>query len=260
MASFKREITALLGIFLVAIILFICPPVYFKILTLLIIFLTSLEISLLIFPDFFIFKIFIPLSSLLWAFFYFYPEIFFNFFLPIAIVIPLFLILFKKPDSKERILQLFASISVPVFTGYFGGSLAFLRTLEGEKKGLIYIIFILSMVWISDSLAYYIGKNFGKKKIAPEISPKKTVEGTIALFLGAIIVTIVFFKFSIISIILGLFMGFSSFFGDLFQSYGKRTLNIKDSGKFFPGHGGFWDRTDSLFFSSYIFYLFKTIQ
>ncbi|MEJ5167139.1 MAG: phosphatidate cytidylyltransferase [Thermoanaerobaculia bacterium] len=259
MASFKREITALFGILLVALFLFFLPPVYFHSLVLFIIFLTALEISFLFFSDFLIFKIFLPLFSLNWAYFYFFPEFFIKYLLPLNLIIPLLLILIKKPDSSTRALQLFGAISIPILTGYFGGSLAYLRTLEGEKKGLLYIIYILTLVWISDSLAYYIGKNFGKRKIAPNISPNKTVEGTISLFLGAIIITFIFFNFSAKNLLLGLFMGFASFFGDLFQSYAKRTLNIKDSGSFFPGHGGFWDRTDSLFFSSYIFYLFKTI-
>lgn len=259
MASFKREITALFGILLVAFILFFLPPIYFQILTFFIIFLTALEISLLFYKDFFIFKIFLPIFSISWAFFYFFPEIFLKFLLPLNLTLPLFLILMKPPNSINRALQLFGSISLPVLIGFFGGSLAFLRVLDGKKDGLIYVIYILTLVWVSDSLAYYIGKNFGKKKISPNISPNKTVEGTMALFTGAVIITLIFFKFSILNLILGLGMGFASFFGDLFQSYGKRTLNIKDSGSFFPGHGGFWDRTDSLFFSSYIFYLFKTI-
>lgn len=259
MVSFKREITAFLGIILVASVLFLLPPIYFQILTFLIIFLTALEISFLFFNDFFIFKIFLPLFSIFWAFFYFFPEFFLKFLLPFNLILPLFLILFKKPDSINRALQLFGSISIPALTGYFGGALAVLRTLNGNKDGLIYIVYLLTLVWVSDSLAYYAGKNFGKLKISPNISPNKTVEGTLALFIGAILITFIFFKFSLTNLILGIAMGFASFFGDLFQSYAKRTLNIKDSGKFFPGHGGFWDRTDSLFFSSYIFYLFKTI-
>lgn len=242
-----------------AFFLFFLPPLYFQILTLLIIFLTALEISFLFYDDFNIFKIFLPLFSFSWAFFYLFPDLFIKYFLPFNIIAPLLLILLKNPDSPKRALQLFVAISIPILTGYFGGSLVHLRTLEGEKKGLINIIYILALVWISDSLAYYIGKNFGKKKISPPISPNKTVEGTVSLLLGAIIITVIFFNFSVKNLILGIAMGLSCFFGDLFQSYVKRTLNIKDSGKFFPGHGGFWDRTDSLFFSSYIFYLFKTI-
>jgi len=258
-ASFKREITAFIGIILIAFILFILPPIYFQVLTFLFIFLTALEISFLICSDFLLLKIFIPLFSVSWGLYYFFKDFFLNFLLPINIIIPLFLILFKNPSSKERLLQLFFSISVPILTGFFGGSLAFLRILDGRKNGLNFVVYLLIMVWLSDSLAYYIGKNFGRKKISPNISPNKTVEGTLALLFGAIIVTLIFFGFSLSNLFLGTIMGFSSFFGDLFQSYSKRTLNIKDSGKFFPGHGGFWDRTDSLFFSSYIFYLVKSL-
>ncbi len=255
----KREITAFIGIIFIALILFYLPPIYFKIITFFVIFLTSIEVSLLISKDFFPYKILIPLISISWAFFYFYNGFFLKYLLPLNFLLPLFFILFKNPSSKDELLKLFSSIAIPIFIGYFGGSLAYLREMDGTKKGLFYIIYILTIVWVSDSLAYYFGKNFGKKKIAPNISPNKTIEGTLALFLASLLITLIFFKFSIFSLFLGFIMGVSSFFGDLFQSYAKRTLNLKDSGNFFPGHGGFWDRTDSLFFTSYIFYLIKSI-
>lgn len=259
MGSFKREITAIIGMIFVAFALFLLPEIFFQALVFIVIILTSLEISLLFIKHFSLFKIFIPLSSAGWVMFYFFLESFLNYILPLLLIIPLFLILFKIPDSKDRIIELFSAISIPIFIGYFGGSLAYLRTMDGTKTGLVYVIYLLTMVWVSDSAAYYIGRNFGKRKISPNISPNKTFEGTCALIISAIILTLLFFKFSLKSALLGLGMGFSSFFGDLFQSYLKRTLSIKDSGKFFPGHGGFWDRTDSLFFSSYIFYLIKTL-
>lgn len=259
MASFKREATAIFGILIISIFLFFLPPIYFQILTLLFIFLTSFEICLFLCNDFLLLKIFIPLFSISWAFYYFFQEFFLKFLLPLNLILPLFLILFKKPKSKERTLQLFSSISIPILTGLFGGSLAYLRTVKNEETGLKTVVYILIVVWVSDSLAYYIGKKFGRKKISPDISPNKTVEGTMALLLGSIIVTIIYFGFSFLNLIIGISIGFSNFFGDLFQSYCKRTLNIKDSGKIFPGHGGFWDRTDSLFFSSYVFYLIKSL-
>lgn len=259
MGSFKREITATIGIIITAFILFFLPEIFFQSLVFIVIILTSLEISHLFSRDFFLFKIFIPLSSACWVMFYFFLDYFIKYIFPLLFIIPLFLILFKNPDSKDRIIQIFSAISIPIFIGYFGGSLVFLRIMDGTKSGLVYVIYLLTMVWISDSAAYYVGRNFGKRRISPHISPNKTVEGTFALIISAIILTLIFFGFSIISALLGLGMGLSSFFGDLFQSYFKRTLEIKDSGKFFPGHGGFWDRTDSLFFSSYIFYLIKSL-
>ncbi len=259
MASFKREATAIFGILIISIFLFFLPPIYFQILTFLFIFLTSFEICLFLCNDFLLLKIFVPFFSISWAFYYFSQEFFLKYLLPLNLILPFFLILFKKPESKERTLQLFSAISIPILIGYFGGALAYLRIMENKEIGLKIVVYILIVVWVSDSLAYYIGKKFGKKKISPIISPNKTVEGTLALFFGSIIVTIIYFGFTISNLIVGLAMGFSNFFGDLFQSYCKRTLNIKDSGKIFPGHGGFWDRTDSLFFSSYIFYFIKSL-
>lgn len=259
MGSFKREITAFSGIILIAFVLFFLPAIYFQILVFIFIFLTSMEISSLFSNNFKPFLIFIPVSSISWALFYFSKEIFLNYLLPFCILTPFLLILIKKPPSKEELLKVFSSISIPILTGFFGGSLAFLRKLNGEKEGLNYVLYILILVWVSDSLAYYVGKNFGKNKISPQISPNKTVEGTLSLFFGAILITFIFFKINFYNLILGLGMGLSSFFGDLIQSYAKRALQIKDSGSFFPGHGGFWDRTDSLFFSSFVFYFIKNL-
>lgn len=120
--------------------------------------------------------------------------------------------------------------------------------------GLVYIFYTLFMIWATDSGAYFIGKAIGRKKLWPEISPNKTVEGSIggivcAMMIGALFISFSdipanFFAFLAITIVL------SSFgqIGDLVESALKRHFNVKDSGKILPGHGGILDRFDSWLF------------
>ena len=112
-----------------------------------------------------------------------------------------------------------------------------------------------------DTGAYFIGKMFGKHKLASVISPKKTIEGAIAGVVTAIIVSLAyrhFFMQDIITnkdaIIFALAISFVGQFSDLAESLFKRDCNIKDSGNILPGHGGMLDRFDSYLFCAPIFY------
>jgi phosphatidate cytidylyltransferase len=124
-------------------------------------------------------------------------------------------------------------------------------TVAIGKLSKSYFVLLLSIVWSVDTFAYLVGKYFGKRKLIPEISPKKTVEGAIGGVAGGVIVS------SIIGEYLGIFevsllTAFSLFvltlisqIGDLIESYIKRVFGIKDSGTIIPGHGGLLDRLDS---------------
>jgi phosphatidate cytidylyltransferase len=112
------------------------------------------------------------------------------------------------------------------------------------------VLLVLTSIWLADSGAYFFGKQFGKKKLAPTISPGKTWEG----FLGALFVVS---SFSIAVTYFGFVNSYMAIFffnlilvlsveGDLFESYIKRMAKVKDSGDLIPGHGGVLDRIDSL--------------
>lgn len=112
------------------------------------------------------------------------------------------------------------------------------------------VLLVLTSIWLADSGAYFFGKQFGKKKLAPTISPGKTWEG----FLGALFVVSLF---SIVMTYFGFVNSYTAIFffnlilvlsveGDLFESYIKRMAKVKDSGDLIPGHGGVLDRIDSL--------------
>jgi phosphatidate cytidylyltransferase len=112
------------------------------------------------------------------------------------------------------------------------------------------LLALLATVWIADSAAYFAGKNFGKHKLAPNISPGKTWEGVLgaliaATFFGLILYFILNVRNLAIFPLLWLVTSFGVI-GDLFESMLKRQANIKDSGRLLPGHGGILDRIDGI--------------
>ena len=126
-----------------------------------------------------------------------------------------------------------------------------------QDKILLLVPFI--MIWVSDIGAYIIGKKFGRNKLAKNISPGKTIEGA----LGGFVCNIIFASILTYFFAVGLFNMFLfaiivtalSIFGDIYQSFLKRQVNIKDSGSIIPGHGGFFDRLDSFCPTLPVFFL-----
>ena len=116
------------------------------------------------------------------------------------------------------------------------------------------LVTILILIWSNDTFAYLIGKNFGKTKLLPKVSPKKTVEGFFGGMLFTVISGFLLAKFYIgtnilyIWIIISIIVSVFSTLGDLIESKFKRIAGIKDSGKIMPGHGGILDRLDSIIF------------
>ncbi len=132
-----------------------------------------------------------------------------------------------------------------------------------------FILIIFFSVWITDSFAFIMGKQFGKKKILPFISPNKTWVGSFSglLFSMLFILSIFYFYnifpsyFTLIDIIIiGFITGFFSQIGDFLESYFKRKLEVKDSSKLLLGHGGFLDRFDSFFIVSITLYIYLLIN
>jgi len=142
-----------------------------------------------------------------------------------------------------------SNIKFQIFYGYFlvtpmaiVTSLVFL-----QNKNLLLIPFM--MIWLADIGAYFVGKNFGKNKLAKNISPGKTIEGAVGGFLANILFAFVLsqlyvedfgFLFFFAVLVTAL-----SIFGDIYQSFLKRRAKVKDSGVIIPGHGGLLDRLDS---------------
>ena len=115
------------------------------------------------------------------------------------------------------------------------------------------IFIIVTIISLCDIFAYLVGKRFGKSKIFPKISPNKTIEGYIGgAFCSLSLFGLIFIYLNLKDLNLILYVIIiivASFIGDLYVSFFKRKLNIKDLGKIFPGHGGVLDRIDSWLFS-----------
>ena len=137
-----------------------------------------------------------------------------------------------------------------------------LTALQNKSSELVLLLLVL--VWSVDSGAFFTGKAIGKHKLCPRISPSKTVEGAIGGIVSTIGVMMLYVSFQLenapgeqyfIFAILALLVANASIVGDLFESLYKRISNIKDSGNLLPGHGGIFDRIDSLTAAAPIFYL-----
>ena len=134
-----------------------------------------------------------------------------------------------------------------IYSGWLPVSLYLIK----QESSLLLLSLIWS-VWANDSLAYYIGKYFGKKPFFKEISPKKTWEGFWGGILGGTLTGIfasIFFGLSV-PLYIWFLISLAAVFGDIFESYIKRSFGVKDSSKLLGSHGGFLDRFDALLFSA----------
>lgn len=133
---------------------------------------------------------------------------------------------------------------------YVGGLLHFFVPLRALEGGVGWVTGVLVCTWFSDSIAYFVGRAFGRTRLAPKISPGKSVEGALAGVVAAVIagvaVGIVFGLPPLRLAGFGLTIGVCAVLGDLIESFIKRQCGAKDSGAIIPGHGGLLDRMDSL--------------
>ncbi len=145
---------------------------------------------------------------------------------------------------------------------YIGWLLSYFVALRGLDDGRNWVFLALLIVFATDTSAYFIGRKWGKHRLAPPISPGKTWEGAIAGVLGGIIaslVLVILFKLPLNyghAIVLGLLVSVLGQFGDLAESLFKRNMGVKDSGKLMTGHGGLLDRTDSVVFAGVVVYYY----
>jgi phosphatidate cytidylyltransferase len=193
------------------------------------------------------------------------------------------LIFIDKPKLILPLIYLvvLVSMSTPIFcktynvissaltiTGFiyivnFFGLLIFIREHTLGSK-LIWLVFIIA--FFCDTFAYYTGRAFGKRKLCPEVSPKKTIEGSIGGIIGSIVgvilwgylnldINFVWYRLAL----LGIAGGIISQIGDLSASLIKRYVGIKDYGNIMPGHGGILDRFDSILFTAPVVYYYISL-
>ncbi|WP_109299319.1 phosphatidate cytidylyltransferase [Aquimarina sp. AU474] len=183
--------------------------------------------------------------------------------LVLTLITELFLI---KDLVTIRIIPMFEKRKYGTSIFYLITSITFLTLApmySGEYEPLI-IAGAFIITWANDTFAYLVGKNFGKHKLLERISPKKTIEGFIGGFVFSLLTgyliailsnTLSLTIWLIISIIMSIF----GTLGDLIQSKFKRQAGVKDSGTIMPGHGGIYDRLDSVIFASPFLYAFLQI-
>ena len=129
--------------------------------------------------------------------------------------------------------------------------LSFAIRLHGAgRQGPVLLLFALVIVWVSDTVAYFVGRAVGRHALAPRLSPKKTWEGTVSGFLGSIVVALAFAPWMSVSLVhlagMAALGNIGGQVGDLLESGYKRSAGLKDSGGLLPGHGGVLDRIDAL--------------
>lgn len=138
---------------------------------------------------------------------------------------------------------------------------AFFLIVLNQSHNRIFLFFLFCAVVSFDSGAYFVGKKWGKHKLAPKISPKKSWEGLLGGFLCVLLVIFILFTYFEIFLSKGIIFSISllisvgATLGDFFESWLKRQAGVKDSGKILPGHGGILDRIDSLLGALPLWYL-----
>lgn len=191
--------------------------------------------------------------------------------LSLSICLALAVFTFKAEMELKDLLATIFSLIYPMALA----SLAFALSREFPCGGTFAISFAIFLPVFSDTFAYLVGSTLGRRKLCPSISPKKTVAGAIGGLLGSVLCAVTFFllfdlyavipvgyvSFSdsvavraVVFVVLGIVGGVLAEIGDLAASRIKRTINIKDFGNIFPGHGGVLDRLDSIMFTLVMFF------
>lgn len=200
---------------------------------------------------------------------FFYHGFFFNVnlseMLSLALIPIAAITLFKFPKELyfENGKLIFTVVYLALPFG-FALSLPKFSTLDTEKTFTLEVFMLFVLIWSSDTFAYLTGKFFGKHKMAPKISPKKTWEG----FAGGVVLTLVlgFFVEQYFPelrgnwMIVGLLVSIFAPLGDLVESQLKRSFAVKDSGNIIPGHGGVLDRLDSFIICAPVVYLYFILE
>jgi phosphatidate cytidylyltransferase len=180
------------------------------------------------------------------------------------------LMMFRRPLSEFN-MALYAVASM-IYPALALTSLVLIRgislhmgweSFEGAR--ILYVM--LAMIWICDTLAYFLGSAYGSVKLSPTMSPNKTWEGAIAGFIGSLVVGLIAFRYGWIRnftgwdyLILALITGIFGQLGDLVESALKRHIGVKDTSRLLLDHGGALDRLDSLAFAGPIVYVYLLIR
>jgi phosphatidate cytidylyltransferase len=178
------------------------------------------------------------------------------FFVIVLLILSLLFMITSK-DLSSTISKMGMALFGILFIGFL---LAYVSLIRNMTHGKLWVLFLIITVWAGDISALLSGSFFGRHKLYPKISPKKTFEGLIGAILGSIILALVFALLFIPNlqkgscILLAISLGIFGQLGDFTESMLKRSAQVKDSGTLIPGHGGMLDRLDSFLFSAPFLY------
>ena len=169
--------------------------------------------------------------------------------------------MWKLRKGKSKVYA-FVYVLLPFFLIHFFGKIEILNFNSVFDPSLILLMFILT--WTFDTFAYLFGVRFGKTKIMPSVSPKKSWEGFAGGFIFTVLASFITTHYFLevdnsIALAMSLFLPFTATLGDFTESYFKRQAGVKDSGNFIPGHGGMLDRMDAFMITIPVLYIYLNI-
>lgn len=162
------------------------------------------------------------------------------------------------PPSPAMITRAAVTIMTPLYVGLPLGAIVWTQVVFGPRS----VLFLVATIAVSDSAQYFVGRALGRRKLAPTVSPAKTIEGAVggvaaAAAVGALLGPV---WGQVASPLQGVLLGFAlavvGIVGDLFESFLKRSAGVKDSSHLIPGHGGVLDRIDAFLFAAPVYLLF----
>lgn len=174
--------------------------------------------------------------------------------------------LLRRPEGQPT--QSWAlTVGAALWLGFLGSHFVLIRDLSapfGLGIGTRWLVLTFLVTWINDSAAYFVGKAVGRHPSSPYLSPKKTWEGTIGGWIGGLVATILLGQWLVDlpwlhGLALGALVATAAPFGDLAKSMVKRQMKVKDFSALIPGHGGMFDRIDSLLFVTPVVYYYATL-
>jgi len=190
---------------------------------------------------------------------------------PILIISILIMMTWEMFREKAHVLE---NISITFFGAVFVSlAMAYFIKLQqlgyvgsGGHLGGYAVLTVFIGVWTCDTLAYFVGSAIGKHKVFPRVSPNKSWEGSISGLIGSLIALMLIVNAGwlpglnyIDAVVLGLITGVAGQIGDFAESLVKRDVGVKDSSNLLPGHGGAWDRLDSILFAAPLSYLYLSL-
>jgi phosphatidate cytidylyltransferase len=182
--------------------------------------------------------------------------------LPMVALVGLTALLLRVGDFAATVPAAALTVLGALYLGALGGTIAGLRLLQPQVVAPWRLVLLLAIIMVSDTAAFFVGNAVGKRKLAPGISPGKTIEGAAGGLLGGVAGALAVWAAGLPDVpaghaaLLGCVVAILGMLGDLLESLLKRWAGVKDSGRMFPGHGGMLDRLDSLLFGAPVLYYY----